>query len=364
MDIGEVASALGVEGLTRVGAEMIGPCPICAGDDRFSINLQKGVFQCRRGCAKGDVIALVCWLKSLEFPAALTWLCGERAELTPQERAERERKAIEGRKKSEAAAARRRDSAIREAKRIWHEGIRAEDSPVRDYLALRGLGRDLLPELPRCLKYHPALPYMVRDSAAGIWVEAHRGPAMLAVIQEPGGVGTAVHRTWFDLQRPRGKASIEHAGEQQKVKKSWGSKKGAAIRLHTPSEPWSTLVMGEGIETTLTAMVSGVYPGAAFWAGIDLGNIAGRMQQGKGLRYAGEPDLRDDRAFVPPPWVRQLVLIEDGDSEPKMTRAKLLSGARRAMALIDGLEARIVPCPRGKDLNDILMEADNGNQTG
>ena len=123
-----------------------------------------------------------------------------------------------------------------------------------------------------------------------------------------------MHRTWFDLSRPRGKALLEHGGEILKVKKSWGSKKGAAIRLHTPEVPWDTLVMAEGIETTLTAMVSGLYVGAAFWAGIDLGNIAGRMQQGKGLRYAGLPDLSDADAFVPPPWVRQLVLIEDGDS--------------------------------------------------
>lgn len=114
--------------------------------------------------------------------------------------------------------------------------------------------------------------------------------------------------------------------------------------------------MAEGIETTLTAMVSGLYPGAAFWAGIDLSNIAGRMQQGKGLRYAGLPDLTDADAFLPPAWVRQLVLIEDGDSEPKMTRAKLESGARRAMARIPGLQARVVPCPRGLDLNDVLME--------
>lgn len=354
LPIAEIATMLEISGLKRAGHELIGPCPECGGDDRFAINTGKGVFQCRRCGKRGDGIELVRWLRNCTLPEALTWLCGERHEISAEERALRRQRAEEGRKRSEAAAEKRRAEAIQQARRIWRDGLPAEGSPVRDYLALRGFTRELLPRLPRCLRYHPDLPYMVQDGRS--WVEAHRGPAMLAAIQQPDDSGTAVHRTWFDLSRPRGKALLEHGGEILKVKKSWGSKKGAAIRLHTPEVPWDTLVMAEGIETTLTAMVSGLYVGAAFWAGIDLGNIAGRMQQGKGLRYAGLPDLSDAAAFVPPPWVRQLVLIEDGDSEPKMTRAKLESGARRAMARIPGLQARIVPCPRGLDLNDVLLE--------
>lgn len=354
--IADIAEQLHVSGLKRAGRELTGPCPKCGGDDRFSINTAKGLYQCRKCGAKGDVIALVCWLRQCSLPEALTWLCGERQELSPAEIEERRRKDRLRREKADRQEARRRTQAIAEARAIWRAGLPAEDSPVRDYLALRGLTRERLPTMPRVLRYHPDLPYMAH-SAEG-WVEAHRGPAMLAVIQQPDGNGTAVHRTWFDLSRPRGKALILPPGgdEPLVVKKAWGSKKGAAIRLHTPAEPWDTLVMGEGIETTLTALVSGLFPGAAFWAGIDLGNIAGRMQQGKGLRYAGLPDLTDTDAFVPPPCVRELLLIEDGDSEPKMTRAKLLSGARRAMKMVPGLSARVVPCPPGLDLNDVLME--------
>ena len=41
------------------GRERVGPCPKCGGDDRFSINTAKGVWNCR-GCDDGgDVIALV-----------------------------------------------------------------------------------------------------------------------------------------------------------------------------------------------------------------------------------------------------------------------------------------------------------------
>jgi hypothetical protein len=54
-----------------------GPCPICGGDDRFSINVSKQVFNCR-GCDKGgDVIALIEHLDGCDFVAACTKLTGE-----------------------------------------------------------------------------------------------------------------------------------------------------------------------------------------------------------------------------------------------------------------------------------------------
>lgn len=349
-----IADLLAIPSLVRAGRELTGPCPECGGRDRFSINTAKGVFQCRRCDAKGDGIELVRWMRKCTLPEALTWLCGDRPEISAEERAARRRKADARKAETEREEQARRRQAIAQARRIWSQGVSAEDSPVRGYLERRGFSRALLPDMPRCLRYHPDLPYMVQEGRE--WIEAHRGPAMLALVQQPDGSGTAVHRTWIDRAQPNGKALIQHKGEAQKVKKSWGSKKGAAIRLQTPAVPWRTLVMAEGIETTLTALVSGLFPDAAFWAGIDLGNIAGRMQQGKGLRYAGLPDLSDYEAFLPPPWTRQIVLIEDGDSEPRMTRAKLLSGARRAMARIPGLTARVVPCPEGLDLNDVLME--------
>ena len=40
--------------LKRNGAERVGPCPKCGGDDRFSINPKKNVFYCRRCDVGGD----------------------------------------------------------------------------------------------------------------------------------------------------------------------------------------------------------------------------------------------------------------------------------------------------------------------
>ena len=82
--------------------------------------------------------------------------------------------------------------------------------------------------------------------------------------------------------------------------------------------------------------------------------------RGKGMKYAGVPDMDDADAFLPPEGVRELIFIQDGDSDPKLTRAKLLSGLRRAKAAVASVERiRIVPAGDGRDLNDLLMDADH-----
>jgi hypothetical protein len=58
------------------GAERCGPCPVCGGTDRFSINLKKQVWNCR-GCARGgDVIALVQHIDGGSFMEAVETLVG------------------------------------------------------------------------------------------------------------------------------------------------------------------------------------------------------------------------------------------------------------------------------------------------
>ena len=180
---------------------------------------------------------------------------------------------------------------------------------------------------------------------------------MIAAVQDETGRLGAVHRTWIDLDQPSGKARIvdpegEHA--DLPAKKVLGSKKGGAIRLSSPMNA-TTLVMGEGIETTLSGRISEHHRSvSAFWAGVDLGNMAGRRKLGEGLKYAGIPDLDDDEAFVPPAQITRLIFIQDGDSDPKLTRAKLEAGLRRAMIRRPGLQGAIVFPGEGLDLNDVL----------
>jgi putative DNA primase/helicase len=56
-----------------------GPCPKCGGEDRFSVNTSKQVFNCR-GCNEGgDIIALVEFLDGVDFNRACELLTGEPA---------------------------------------------------------------------------------------------------------------------------------------------------------------------------------------------------------------------------------------------------------------------------------------------
>ena len=66
--------------LKRVGAERVGPCPLCGGRDRFSIHTKKQCWNCRQ-CKKesdtGDVIGFVQWLDNCDFNTACATLTGE-----------------------------------------------------------------------------------------------------------------------------------------------------------------------------------------------------------------------------------------------------------------------------------------------
>jgi predicted transcriptional regulator len=56
--------------------ERDGPCPKCGGDDRFSINIKKQVFNCRGCGVGGDVIDLVRHLDGVDFNQACETLAG------------------------------------------------------------------------------------------------------------------------------------------------------------------------------------------------------------------------------------------------------------------------------------------------
>lgn len=360
MPMADIAARLELSGLQKAGHELVGPCPNCGGTDRFGINLRKGVFGCRRCGGRGGGVDLVMFVLRMEFPAALEWLCGPRQEISEEERQRRARIAEANAKEKQAEAERFRAKAIADARKIWNAGQPAEGTAVRDYLTIRGIRPELFPIMPKSLRFHADLPYMVELGPQN-YAQAHRGPAMLAVVQGADGQGTAVHRTWLDLTRPNGKAEIVHpkTGKSLSSKKLLGSKKGGAIRLLQGSG--DALVMGEGIETTVSGGIVDAIPGASYWAGVDLGNMSGQRVFGRGLRYAGIPDMTDDEAFVPPPWVRRLIFIQDGDSDPRDTRAKLLAGLRRAMLRRPGLRAQIVHADAGSDLNDVLIgDGDNG----
>ncbi|WP_312531273.1 hypothetical protein [Paracoccus sp. (in: a-proteobacteria)] len=362
MPILEVLSRLEVGNLVRAGGELVGPCPNCGGRDRFGVNLQKNIFQCRKDCsanAKGDQIALVQLALGMDFRAALEWLCGPAQGLSDAEREDRRRKAEAARLKQERIGVQERERTIKAARELWFASKDAEGSLVRDYLARRGIAAALLGDLPKTMRFDPAAKYVHPvKGERNKWQTLHVGAAMICAVVDGAGRVTAVHRTWLDLDQPKGKLVLRDPDNADLVlpsKKVLGSKKGAVIRLATPKHA-TTMIMAEGVETTLSALIAAHQPlDAAYWCGVDLGNMSGRRESGPGKKYAGLPDMGDSEAFVPPPWVKRLIYVQDGDSEPRLTRAKLEAGLRRAMMKNPGLKGQIVHAGEGRDLNDILM---------
>lgn len=337
-----------LSGVKEHFGELVGPCPSCGGTDRFSVNVKSGVYNCR-SCGGGDPIALVRLVMGLDFMGAVEFLEGAReAEIDPAE-LERRRKLREDQARKDALAqANYRAWARRDAVSIWRAALPFAGTPAADYLALRVPGFEHLTLPFKCFRFLPAHPYVKKIGKRRLTL--HRGPVLVSAVQGPDGTLQAVHQTWIDLTAPKGKPRITGPdGEVMPAKMVRGSKKGGAIRL-TGTACGAHLVMGEGNETTLTALVADAALGASYWAGVDLGNMAGK-QTGP---HTGFPDLGDERAFLPPRHVDRLTFIQDGDSDPKQTRAKLMSGLRRARHHNPALSGSIVPAPEGMDLNDTI----------
>lgn len=107
---------------------------------------------------------------------------------------------------------------------------------------------------------------------------------------------------------------------------SLGPVGGGAVRL-APLDPDRELMIGEGIETTLSAMV--MTPGIPAWSDISAGNL---------------------RQLVLPAEARDVILLVDNDDEGE--RAALFAAGHWKR---DGRRVRLArPPPSFNDFNDVL----------
>ena len=197
---------------------------------------------------------------------------------------------------NETATARKRVGGF------WHRCEPTPGTPAAAYLAGRGLP---------WLNGHPYLRFR--------WDTPHpsgiRLPALVALVLDGGGNVVAIQRTFLD---PTGRKAMVDP-----VKASMGSFAGGAIRLR-PAAP--EMVVGEGLETTASAVVLLGLPG---WAAIACGNLA--------------------RNMALPAEVRRVVIAADADLPGRRAAA---AAARRWMA--EGRDVRIAtPNKSGLDFNDI-----------
>jgi hypothetical protein len=201
--------------LSGRGPERCGPCPVCGGTDRFSINTKKQVWNCR-GCAKGgDVIALVEHLDAADFKEACSTL------------------GVDG--QAEIAAAKPRsetaDNNSSRAGELWRAAAPIAGTLAEVYLRSRGL--DYADPGGEVLRFHGRCrfgPGTVRPCIVALF----RG----IIGDKP----AAIHRTALT---PDGR-KIDRM--------TLGPIGAAAIKLTRDDDVEYGLHIGEGLETTLAGM--------------------------------------------------------------------------------------------------------------
>ena len=202
-----------------------------------------------------------------------------------------DRSGCDGAKRTEAALA------------IWEAAMPAGGTPVETYLASRRL--HIL--TPPTLRFHAGL----KHASGGVWA------AMVALVTR-GSDNTplAIQRT-FLARDGGGKAPVE----PQKM--MLGPCHGGAVRLAVAND---LLMLGEGIETCLAAMLA---TGNPAWAALST----------SGLRALDLPDA-----------MRNVIVLADGD-EPGEAAARDCAWRWKR----EGRHVRIARPPQGMDFNDLLM---------
>ncbi|SIO49413.1 putative DNA primase/helicase [Bradyrhizobium erythrophlei] len=215
-------------GIKLIGrGERVGPCPVCGGRDRFSINLTKQVWNCR-GCSKGgDVVDLVKHLDNCDFQTAVQTLGGDERKPVALVKKPTEH---EHNKESESD-----QEKTERALKIWAEASEVNGTLAEQYLRRRGLK---LPDDDHALRFYSPCPF--GDT---------RYPALIAlfrsiVTNEP----KAIHRIAL------GPGGILIA------KRMLGRVGGCAVKLDPDDLVEHGLAVGEGIETMIAARMRGFRP--------------------------------------------------------------------------------------------------------
>lgn len=266
-------------GLKRAGNHWRGDCPACGYAGTFSLTAKDGrtLWNCASCQDRAALTAAVCGVMGGDWPPPA----------------------------APFSAPKDNGSRTRAALAIWDASLPLPGTLAAIYLAARGLAGGA----SSALRYHPSLRH---PNATGTF------PAMVAlIVSTETGEPVAVHRTY--LRRDgTGKADLDPA------RASKGPIGGGAIMLHAPV-PGASLVIGEGIETSLSA---GRIFSAPAWAAIAAGNM---------------------QAITPPARAAEIIIAADPD---EVGQREAWAAASRWRGL--GRRVRVAtPDTPGEDFNDL-----------
>jgi DNA primase len=335
--------------LKRRGRDWLGLCPF-HGEKTPSFTVYQGGgagrFHCF-GCGRhGSVIDYVQEALGCSTRDAIHALGGGDVRIDPKLAAEREAE----RRRQLAKAERDLAARIDIARAIWR-AAEPDDGTIARYLAARGLEPVLegggVPATLRLISPRvmaACIPWARNQDHHTIG----KFPAMVAPFLNSDRRVTGVHCTYLEPDGS-GKAPVS------KAKQIFGQFGACAIPLSAPA---LDLVIGEGIETTLTALIA--RPGAQAWCAGSLNNLAGLGRRERTPR----PHPTREGAFLPSPWpdhgqpaitlpdgVRRVWIIADADGDVPSVEALVTRARRRWEGR--GRAVRIVWPPAGQDLNDI-----------
>ena len=285
--------------LKRIKAELIGPCPVCGGRDRFAVNLRKQVFNCRGCRGKGDVIALVQHLDSCHFADAIATLIGDGSRGKPPKPAKSREHQDERRNLILA------DATFRAATPLGTKAV--------NYFAQRKIDINAVPDHGG-LRFSEGCPWGSGTTPCII------GRFTTALSSEPRGI-------W---RRPI-------TGE---TPMSLGPTAGCVIRLWCDEAVERGLVLGEGVETVLAAATWISHRGTLLvpaWAAGGAGNI---------------------RNFPILSGIETLTLLVDNDRPDLKNRRAGQEAAAECAAQWSaaGREViRLTPKALGTDFNDVVL---------
>lgn len=373
-DIHDVAVEFGAQ-LKREGHEWVGPCPICGGRDRFAVNQQKRVFNCRGSGddGKGDLIKLVQHVVGCDFLEAVERITGQ-----PRPDRTRDESADMRKKRELEHAARATEYARREAEeRAAMEAKASRDEATIAEIMKRAIpyhqnphGKAYVQETRKLnppnhlmgdIRYVSALDYWgFGDNGSNEPILLASVPAIIAIIRDALGDAIGISQTYLDPNEPR---KWQPTGSRRNApKKIRGKKQTGMIRLGRPAE---TLMLGEGWENVVACYQLG-FGGEELMlaAAVDLGNLSGRPTghiahktlvdpEGKPRRMPnGLPDPKHPGVILPD-GIRNVILVADNDSESYATAGLLAVAVRRFQAM----ELRVEICwpPAGLDFNDFLL---------
>ena len=293
MTAAQIAAALG--GARRSGAWWRCVCPVHGSRTGRSLSLAlrdhpRGLtVHCHAGCSRNDVIAEL---------RRMGLLAGH---------SEGARAALVMRRSNDTGAARR--TAL--AQRIWDTARDARGSPVECYLRNRGI--TIPPPLSlrwvASCKHGPSKTYL---------------SALVGKVVNVNDELVAIHRIYL-LPDGTGKAAVD----PEFHKMSLGPTAGAAVRL-SPFHPDRALIVGEGIENTLSLMQLRGLPG---WSAIGTSGL---------------------KSLVLPQGARRVLIAVDHDPHGKGEAAAREGSGRW---LVEGREVRLaIPAASG-DWNDVLKDS-------